>query len=137
MSNLHTVDVANYHLAMSLKRRACARSSVPTLSLAAALCGAVLLTSVGHEGLLGSARAEFVKPAPVDQPLGDPAAELLQSREFAGFVSGRAHYTPLVVHAFDNGTLSTIPWPVRGAEQRRSSAALGQKLHSLYCVWIV
>jgi len=113
-----------------------ARSAILS-SLVAVLCAAVLLTSLGNGGLLRSARGELVAAAPVDQPIGDTAVELLHSREFAGFIGSRAYTTPFAVHAIESGNLATARWSWDGTPCRRSAASSGQKLHSLYCVWIV
>lgn len=114
------------------------RARFPVLSLlVAVLCAAVLLTSLGNAGLIPAARGEFVNAVPADPPLGNPAIELLQSREFAGFVSGRIGLVPRIAHAVENALAAPDPSALDRAERVGAAAASGQKLHSRYCVWIV
>jgi hypothetical protein len=97
----------------------------------------VLLTSLGNEGLITAVRGQVASADPVDQPVGDPALALLQSREFAGTISGRPTVPPLVAHAVEAGIDATLFWPLPQGEQTPSALESRQKLHSLYCVWVV
>jgi hypothetical protein len=103
----------------------------------AILCAAVLLTSLRNEGLIPSARGEIANAAPADHPLGDAAVELLQSREFAGLLSGRVGYMPLFAQSVEFQIDASVFWPVLRAARGRSAAMSGQRLRALYCVWIV